>query len=151
VVHATVVIVPAAALAVALAALVRRFRRWAGLLPLLLSVLAVVLTLVSTESGKALRARLGPSELIETHAALGEGLRPWVLGLLLGALLLWWVDRRRGTGPGARRAPRWFAVVVVLVALVAALGTTVQVVRIGHSGATAVWSGVVQATTPAGT
>ena len=39
IVHATVVIVPAAALAVALAALVPRFRRWAGIVPLGLSAL----------------------------------------------------------------------------------------------------------------
>jgi hypothetical protein len=152
VVHATVVVVPAAALAVGLAALVPRFRRWAGLLPLLLSALAVVLTFVATESGEALRARLGASGLIDAHADLGRGLRPWVLALLAASLLLLWADRRarRAARRGGGRPPRLLTAVAVAAALVTAAGTSFQVIRAGHSGATAVWSGVVQSTTAGG-
>jgi len=48
VVHATVVALPAAALAVGLAAVLPRFRRWAGLLPLALASAALVLVPVTT-------------------------------------------------------------------------------------------------------
>src|SRR3954454_11857263 len=57
-VHATVVIVPAAVLAVALAAAWRPFRLWAGYLPLLLSVAGLVLVPLSTSSGESLERRV---------------------------------------------------------------------------------------------
>jgi hypothetical protein len=42
--------------------------------------------------------------------------------------------------------PRWLLVGAAVVGLVAALGTSVQVVRIGHSGAQAAWSDSVSQT-----
>lgn len=154
VVHATVVVVPAAALAVGLAAVLPRFRRWAGVLPLALSIFAVVLTPISTESGEALEERVGESDLVEIHSALGEGLKYWVLLLLVGAALLYWVDwtakraERAGGAIAATTGRRVLVVAAIVVALIASLGTTVQVARIGHSGATAAWSAVVENTNP---
>src|SRR3954451_6781385 len=52
VVHATVVIVPTAAISVLLAAVWPRFRRWAGWGPGALAVVALVLTPISTSSGE---------------------------------------------------------------------------------------------------
>ncbi|QTE30797.1 DUF2231 domain-containing protein [Pengzhenrongella sicca] len=139
VIHATEVIVPAAALAVALAALWPRFRRWAGLLPLGLALAALVLVPVSEQSGEALEERVGESALIEAHAQLAEGLLPWVVGLVaVAALLGWWFRGERAAR--AARVPRWVAVALAVAAVLASTGTTVQAVRIGHSGATAVWS-----------
>ncbi len=59
IVHATVVLVPAAALAVLVAALWPRFRAWAGWGPLALAVVALVLTPLSTSSGRTSRSRSG--------------------------------------------------------------------------------------------
>lgn len=151
VVHATEVIVPAAALVVVLAALWPRFRRWARFLPLGLAAVALVLVPLSTESGEALENRVRESALIQTHADLAEGLAPWVFALfLIAAVLLWW-NRNEGEA-AAPRAPRWVALVLAVAAVLASTGTVVQAVRIGHSGATAVWSEVVGSTggTPAG-
>lgn len=148
VVHATVVLVPLAALAVLLAAVWPRFRRWAGVLPLVLATIAVVLTPLSTQSGEALEERVGESDLVETHAQLGDGLLKWVALLWVGALLLFIVDRqaRRAAAAaaagGSARSSRALAVGALVVALVGSLGTTVQVVRIGHTGAQAAWSDV---------
>ena len=139
VVHATEVIVPAAALAVALAALWPRFRLWARFLPMGLALAALVLVPLSTQSGEALEERVKESALIETHAELAEGLLPWVIGLVVvAALLVWWYWAERSAS--APRAPRWVAVALMVGALIASTGTTVQAIRIGHSGATAVWS-----------
>jgi len=139
VVHATEVIVPAAALTVALAALWPLFRRWARFLPLGLALASLVLVPISTDSGEALGERVGETSLIETHQNLAEGLLPWVVALVLvAAVLLWWNwAERTGTPP---RAPRWVAVVLAVSAVLATTGTTVQAVRIGHSGADATWS-----------
>lgn len=151
VVHAVVVVVPLAAVAVLVAAFWPRFRRGAFLLPLLLALGALALVPVATESGEALRDRVGAPPLVQTHAELGEGLLPWVIGLLVVAVgLTWWAwqERRAGaaSSPGGGGAPRWIAVVVMVGALVAAGGTTYQTIRIGHSGSTAVWGPLVEST-----
>lgn len=139
VVHATEVLVPSAALVLALAALWPRFRRWAGYLPLGLALVALVLVPISTESGEHLESRVGESSQIETHSQLAEGLLPWVIALfVVAAVLLWWNWSERK--PAAPRAPRWVALVLAVTAVLASTGTTVQAVRIGHSGATATWS-----------
>lgn len=138
VVHATEVIVPLAAIGVTLAALWPPFRRWAGYLPLGLALLSLVLVPVSTESGQALQNRIGESALIEAHSNLAEGLLPWVGGLVVvAALLVWWNRKSTAATP---RAPRWVALALAVAAVLATTGTTVQAVRVGHSGATAVWS-----------
>ena len=95
--------------------------------------------LTSTQSGEALQERVGESPLIETHSNLAEGLLPWVFGLVVvAAVLLWWNrSERKAATP---RAPRWVALGLAVAAVLATTGTTVQAIRVGHSGATAVWS-----------
>jgi hypothetical protein len=162
VVHATVVIVPTAALSVALTAGSARFRRWAGFLPLLLSVIAVILVPISTSSGEALEKRVGHSDLVEKHAHLADGLLLPVLVLALAAIALYWVHLKeqavnttsnwatqaaeRTGGPGRPGTATMAA--ICLVAAVGVIATTVQVARIGHSGAEAAWSDVANQPAP---
>jgi len=147
VVHATEVIVPVAAIVVTAAALWPRFRRRTGYLPLALALASLVLVPLSTQSGEALQERVGESSLIETHSNLAEGLLPWVFSLVVvAAVLLWWNrNERKAATP---RAPRWVALGLAVAAVLATTGTTVQAIRVGHSGATAVWSEDMS-TTPA--
>jgi hypothetical protein len=169
VVHATVVVVPTAALTVALAAGLPRFRRWAGFLPLLLSLGAVLLVPVTTASGEELERRVGRSALVEKHVHLADGLLLPVLVLALAALGLYWVllkeravDTEQGAGgldaglipladrigaPGRPGMPVMSA--ILLVAALSSVFTLVQVARIGHSGAEAAWHGVATSTSPA--
>ena len=147
VVHATEVIIPLAALVLTLAVLWPRFRRWAGYLPLGLAVAAVALLPLSTQSGEAFEERVGESALVETHSALAETLLPWTIGLAVvaAALLAWhWSER----AASERRRPTWVPIVLLVAGLVVATGTTVQAVRIGHSGATATWSAVTGSSAP---
>ena len=134
-VHATVVIVPLAALTVLLSAVWPTFRAWAGWGPLALAVAAVVLTPLSTSTGEELEHRVGESSAVERHAELGDMLFWWVVPLaVLAAVLYWW---HRSSRPG-----RGLAVVVAVLPVLVAVGTLVQVVLIGHSGAQSAWGDV---------
>ena len=135
IIHATVVIVPAAALAVVLAAVLPRFRAWAGPLPMVLSVVGLVLAPLSTSSGESLEHQVGEGSLVARHAELGDTLVWVMVPLTVVAAAMWWFGRRPGTGKV------WMAGISV-VAVLAAAGTVVDVALIGHSGAKAAWSHV---------
>lgn len=134
VVHATVVLVPLAAVLMIATAFSARLRRWAGPLPLGLSALSVALTFASTMSGENLDEALPETPLIERHAELGEMLEWWAIAMLVVAVVQWLLARRHvRTG---------LATVVAVLGVVVAVGATVQVALVGHSGAKAVWDGV---------
>lgn len=138
IVHATVVAVPAAALAVLLYAVWPRFRAWSGWGPLALAVAAVVLAPLTTSSGEALEHRVGESSLVREHAELGDMLIWWVVPLAVLAAVLYWWHR----GPRTERSSKGLAVAVAVLPVLVAAGTLVQVVLIGHSGAESAWSDV---------
>ncbi len=140
IVHATVVVVPAAAIAVLLATFWPRFRRWASWGPAAAAALALVLVPITTSSGESLEHALPHNALIEAHTHLADGLLPWVIALLVGALAVSW-PLLASTRPQLWN-PRWLLVVGTVVATAGAVGSLVEVVLIGHSGATAAWSGV---------
>lgn len=155
VVHATEVIVPLAAVLVVLTAAWPRFRRWSGYLTMGVSLAALALVPLATQSGERLEERVDETALVETHTELGEGLLPWAIALVVvAAALLWWnirSTRARARNSeasaanqddvrGAARAPRWIPAVLLVLAIVVSGGTITQAVLIGHSGAAAVWS-----------
>jgi hypothetical protein len=104
---------------------------------------------VATSSGEALERRVGnPGE----HAEMGDQLIWFAVPLLVLSLVLVWLDRgQRGTAPEDAAPARAVAArpalatrVVAALALVAALATSVQVYRVGDSGARAAWGDRVQ-------
>ena len=148
VVHATVVLVPLAAVTVLIAAVQPRFRRWAGWLPLLITGAALVLTPLATSTGENLEHSLesqgSQSSLVERHAELGGILIWWVVPLFVVALATYVLGRRgrRSSGSpadGRSVSPRWLTLVLGVLGVVVPVGTLVEVVLIGHSGAQAVW------------
>ncbi|RKT52904.1 DUF2231 domain-containing protein [Saccharothrix australiensis] len=150
-VHAVVVLLPLAAVAAAALAVVPRWRqRYAW--PLLgVTLLGVGSVLPAQKAGEQLEARLAnlDNPLIRQHAELGNDLLPFALGfgVVVVALLVAGrlADRERAAAADDTAVPRtWRRISVVVAVLVIAAGaaTTVQTVRIGHSGSTAVWDGV---------
>ena len=154
IVHATVVLVPLAALAVLLHGFLPSARHRLGLLTVIASALAVALVPLSVSSGEQLQKIVGDSRLVERHQELADGMLPWTIGLLVVAVLLWIRDRRMasrtipGDGrPSVRRSLDLLLrpVVLGLLVVVAVVGTGQQVIRVGHSGAQAAWGDVVTA------
>ncbi len=137
IVHATVVIIPLAAVTVLLSALWRRFRVWAGWLPAGLSLIGLILVPLSTSTGETLERHVARSKLLEEHTHLADGLLPWMIGLTVFALVGYAIHRRDAHGQTTRKL---LSVAVAALAVVAVVGTTVQVARIGHSGAKAAWA-----------
>lgn len=140
IVHATVVMVPVAAVAVALAAVWPRFRRWIAWGPVAAATVALILVPLTTSSGESLERQLPHQALIEQHARLADGLLPWVIGLAVTAIAGWWMHGLAGRLRPRRPVPRAVVVVVTVLAVAAAFGTLVEVVLIGHSGAAAAWA-----------
>lgn len=146
IVHATVVIVPAAAISVLVATVWRRFRTWSGWMPMALSVVGLILAPLSTSSGEELEHRVGASPLVHEHAELGEMLVWWMLGLTALATAAWWLQRRED-----RAGPPWLRPLVRGGCVAVAIGTLVVVALIGHSGAKAAWDDVDAGATPTAT
>jgi hypothetical protein len=144
VVHATVVLVPLAALVVLLHAVWPAARRRLGVVTPLLAGVALVLVPVATESGEGLEGMVGETALVERHAALAEGLLPWVVALFVVAVGVWLLGRRSGA------TIRLVPVLAAVAALVVVGGTVQQVVRAGHAGSQAAWQDVVDQTPVAG-
>ena len=139
VVHAVVILVPLAALLLLASALSPRLRRWARVLTPVTAVVALVFVPLATSSGENLEGSVAHSHLVEEHAELGDTLLPLMAVVAVLAIVLFLLERRAASG---RSMPGKALVTAVLVlSVTASLGTMVQVVRIGHSGAEAVWKG----------
>lgn len=135
VVHAVVVLLPLAALGTLAIALRPAWRLRYGYLVTAVALAATVLVPVSTSSGEALEGHVGDPG---RHAQLGEQLIWFAIPLVLFAAALTWLGRR-GDAEGRPARPVVRGVVAAL-AIVAALATSVQVYRVGDSGARAAWA-----------
>ncbi len=139
VVHAVVIFVPLSALgAIAISVSVWVRRRY-GWLTTAFALIAAGSTFVAQRAGQSLYESFPrPTPAMTTHMEIAGGLLLWVLLLFVGALavtvLQLLIDRGR-TQPGYRIS-NWAGMAQ---SVVAAVGATVQVVRAGHSGSTAVW------------
>ncbi len=134
VVHAIVVVLPLATLGTLAIAVRPRWRVRYGPLVVVGAAVATILCPVATSSGEQLEQRVGdPGD----HAALGEQLVWFALALTLVSAVLVWLEWRSSRATEPRR--RTLIAVVAWVAVLAALASTVQVYRVGESGARAVW------------
>jgi len=156
-VHAVVVLVPLACLAVVLHAWWPTARRRLGVVTPLVAGATVVLVPITTHAGNWLRTHYAggplPSALIGHHQTLGNQLIYYVIPLFLLALVVWLLGRYLDgasvpglapAGDGARTVPSWLPIVLGVVSAALAIATTVQLIRIGDSGAHAVWDGRTQ-------
>lgn len=146
-VHAVVVLLPLAAVGGLVIALRASWRRRFGLAVLALAALSVAVVPLATRTGEQLQRalQLPDNQLIQKHADLGDELLPFAAAFGVAVLLLVVAGRladRERDNP-ADTGSTWRRIAVVAAALVAFTGvaSTVQVVRIGHSGSAAVWQG----------
>lgn len=149
--HAVVVLVPLTCLALVVAAVRSTWLARLGVFLPLLAAVTLVLVPLTTNAGEWLEERVPKGSAVERHTDLGETLLPWVIALLVLAVLLWLAGRRTAVpqepgGGGGRVASAPVRVAAIVLSVAVAVGALVQVYRIGDSGAAAVWHGKVSRT-----
>ena len=142
VVHFAVVLLPLAAIGGVVMAVQQKWSVRFGPVVVALAVVGLGVALVAKESGEAFSRRVGTPQ---PHAELAAWLPYFALALFVCVTVLWLLDRN---GRASRKRPLGTAILAIVVIAVAAL-TTLWTIRVGHSGSEAVWSKVVQSTSPA--
>lgn len=146
-VHFIVVLAPLTAVLAIICALWPAARQRLTWLVLALAVVTAVLTPLTTDAGEWLEHQRGRSPLLHAHTELGDEMLYFSIALVMAAALIAFVHVREGRGTSVKPLGRWLIAAVVILASVA---TTVQVYRIGDSGAKATWGqeSVAAPTTP---
>jgi ABC-type branched-subunit amino acid transport system permease subunit len=106
-------------------------------LTLALAVITAVLTPLTTDAGEWLEKRKGRSPLLHAHTELGDTMAYFSIALVAAAALIAVIHLREARGRSVKPIARWLVTAIVVITSVA---TTVQVYRIGDSGAKATWS-----------
>ena len=140
-VHFIVVLAPLTAVLAILCALWPAARRRLVWLVLALATATAVLTPIAAEAGEWLEHQIKETPLVEHHAEMGETMIYFALALLIAAILLAVVHVRAERG---RPLSGVLAAVIAVFVVLAGVATTVQVLRIGHSGAESVWSDALE-------
>jgi hypothetical protein len=168
-IHVVIVLVPLAALMLVAGAVWPAARARLGFLTPAVALVALAFVPITTHAGTWLRDHLGfTTAAVRKHTQLGATLLPWAIGVFVMAAAVWLLDRRyemtwrsspaaaeppvESPGGGGtttltkpattkQALPVWVNAVVAVLALVVAVGTVVQLYRIGDSGAHAVWDG----------
>lgn len=135
-VHFIVVLAPLTALLAIVCAVWPAARRRLTWLVLGLAVVTAILTPLTTEAGEWLEHQKGRSPLLHTHTELGDTMAYFAVALVVAAALIAFVHVREVRGKSVKPMAHWLIAAIVVLASVA---TTVQVYRIGDSGAKATW------------
>jgi uncharacterized membrane protein len=160
VVHFVVVLLPIAVAGSILIAVWPAMRKRFGWLVVATAAAGLVLTPIALNTGEFLESRLGTNPGIQEHAALGELLVWWALGLFVAVTALMILHRRAekagqnvpdqsdggGTAVATTRATGT-AVTTIVAAVVTvgiAVGTGIHVYRTGDAGSRLVWDFVEQ-------
>lgn len=145
-VHFAVVLVPMAAGLIIAFAVSERFRAWSGRLTPIVTTIALLAAFVADEAGEALEERIQATDLVEKHTSIGGTLAPIMLVVTLLVWGMWWLWKKDRTGADDDGAPSTALKVVAGLAIIAAIGITIDVVLIGDTGARSVWEGIGSST-----
>lgn len=140
-VHFIVVLAPLTAVLAILCVVWPAARQRLTWLVLALALVTAGLTPLVSESGEWLEHRVDESPLLEKHEHLGETMIFFSLALLVAAILLTVLHVRAHRDRPLSGA---LSAVIAIFVLLAGVATTVQVFRIGHSGADSVWSDALE-------
>lgn len=133
VIHGVVVLLPLMSVITAVVAFVPRWRALAAWPVVVIDAGMVAMTFVARQSGLALQARLG-GRIAQEHAGVGRNLIWFAIALFLASIVVALMRRSQRATLGA------------VLAVVAGVFTIWWTVRVGHTGADALWKGIVAST-----
>jgi VanZ family protein len=135
-VHFIVVLAPLTAILAITCAVWPAARRRLTWLVLALAVITAILTPLTTDAGEWLEKREGRSPVLHAHTELGDTMLYFSVALVVAAALLAFIHIQELREKSVKPVAQW---VIAAVVIIACLATTVQVYRIGDSGAKATW------------
>jgi len=164
IVHAAIVLLPLVAIGTIMIAVWPRARRGVfGWAVAVLSIGAFGFVGLAQKTGGSLADHVQPTALTRAHIEMGDAVLPWaflLMGVACSVMALHWFvtygpgsTTARATGADTDVAsdvapapapvtPGWYrslSIALGVVALLAAVGGTVQIYQVGHSGAKATW------------
>lgn len=134
-VHFLVVLTPLTAILAILCVVWPAARQRLVWLVVTLAAVNLVLTPITAEAGEWLEHKVEETAALEVHEHLGKTMIYVSIALLVAAILLAVSHVRTSRGKSSTAVSAIVAVLVVVIGL----GATVQVFRIGHSGAESAW------------
>ncbi|MFZ2242335.1 MAG: hypothetical protein WAV90_22770 [Gordonia amarae] len=143
--HLAVVSIPFAALTDIVAVSWPRARRWLGWGAVAITLVAVIVTPLTTSAGESLEKTTPMNSDLARHVHLGDQMVYWVAGLFAAITVHWAATADLSRWKWVPEVPdRWrelARLVTTLTVIVLALGAIVWVIRIGDAGAKSVWLG----------
>ncbi|NLG45062.1 DUF2231 domain-containing protein [Gordonia sp. (in: high G+C Gram-positive bacteria)] len=142
-VHFVVVAVPVTALVAIAVAVWPRARTALAVFPSILALVTLIAVPITTSAGEALKEKVGHSEAVEKHAALGDELI-LAVGPLFGLVALLWLLQLPAVTERLPLSTKTIATIDVVVraaTVAAAVAAIIMVILVGDSGARAVWGG----------
>lgn len=135
-VHFIVILAPLTAVLAILCALWSPARKRLVWLVFGLATAIAIVTPLTTDAGEWLEHQVDRSPLLHAHTELGDTMIYFAVALFIAAALLTAIHLREVRGHTIGRSASWIVAALVIVVSVA---TSVQVYRIGDSGARATW------------
>ncbi|HUW01013.1 MAG TPA: DUF2231 domain-containing protein [Acidimicrobiales bacterium] len=139
-VHAAVVLLPLAAVAIVIVAAVPRARRHYAPIALVLAILALGSVGLAQGSGESLEERVTETQLVDAHASQGESVLPWAIAVAVVAAAI--VGATIFAKQVERVSARTLTAILLVAALISGAGAVWTVIDVGHSGAKATWDDV---------
>jgi len=137
VVHAAVVLLPIAAVALIVVAAVPKARRVYAPVVFGVALLATIAVGLAQQSGESLEGQVTRTEQLEEHTEQGQTVLPWAIAVTVVSAAVAAEPYLRGRL--GKVSPNLVAGVLIVGSLVAGVGATWTVIEVGHSGATSVW------------
>lgn len=146
IVHAAVVLVPLAAIAVILISCVPRWRSSHALLGALFSASAVTAVSLASQTGESLEESVKRTDLVRRHIQQSESVLPFTIGLVVIAGVWLLIGIAEWKQFDIYRMIKMSRPVITKLLVVGAIffgvTSTYFVIQVGHSGARATWNTV---------
>lgn len=142
IVHSAVVLIPVAAILLLVVSFNTALRQKLGAFPPVLSLVALIATILTRSTGEAMLELFGLSEEnpgpITDHATYANYLAIAMIVMVVGHAL-WWATDSKSFAARLESQSSWLKPVAIALSVIGAVAALVFVVLTGHEGAALTW------------